>query len=144
MHLRFNLLLLNQTLNTIKWINIVVKLKVDQLFNKISLWIIVLKIKNAFNYKTFIDIIINLFVDYYYSSNDMKLCGPTAPISDFIVKAAFRIGDEYRPSVTSNSKVEPNERNWPFVLFICGQNTYLSKIAKLMDRCFRSALAQIN
>jgi hypothetical protein len=66
MHLRFNFLLLNQTLNTIKWINIVVKLKVDQLFNKISLWIIVLKIKNAFNYKTFIDIIINLTLQTNY------------------------------------------------------------------------------
>ncbi len=36
-----------------------------------------------------------LFVDYY-SSSDLQLCAPTAPISDFIVKAAFRIGDEFR------------------------------------------------
>jgi hypothetical protein len=35
-----------------------------------------------------------LFVDYY-SSSDLQLCPPTAPISDFIVKAAFRIDDEF-------------------------------------------------
>ncbi len=39
-------------------------------------------------------VLLILFVDYY-SSSDLQLCAPTAPISDFILKTAFRIGDEF-------------------------------------------------
>jgi len=39
-------------------------------------------------------VLLRLFVNYY-SSSDLQLCAPTTPISDFTVKAAFRIGDEF-------------------------------------------------
>jgi hypothetical protein len=52
-------------------------------------------------------VLLILFVDYY-SSSDLQLCAPTAPIIDFTVKAAFRIGDQFGAigDIKFESKVE--------------------------------------